>query len=661
MKPSRARFGSALISLWLRLMTVAIIGLLFASMQYVPAIKGWLFYQTLPDVAFGIVLRLILVALAGAALGTVCTVFAIPFLLQEASRERRASNFTKIAVAIAAFGDLSIAARILIQPLAWRAGFHAFPIFILYSIAFALAMAIPARRRAIVTSLDGLLDDKTTRRTAMALGVSTVGLIAAETVAGKMASPVIASAATASRALRPAGPNILFVTFDACSADDMSLYGYKLPTTPCLSAFAKQSTVFNQFYSASTFTTPSVASILTGLYPSEHRVYQLEGRLRRENVGRTFTRLMREAGYTTGFSTSSPYVHCLMDGIAPDFNFFPDMAYRTKGFDLWRFTKAFHQRQPYGSRAREEIDLEVVRNYPADNFARYSSFFAAKESGYAPAASLAQARSILDQMPDEGFFLWAHVYAPHAPYMPDAPWLGRFQPPGKPLTAYDQEPFTLPSKYGPELQPYFERPRRRYDEFMLQTDSAFGAFMAGLEGSGRLRNTAVVVAADHGESFEGGIFTHASKFQTRPELHIPLMVHMPGQQIGSRVETALDETALAPSLLEIAGMKRPDWMRGQSLLPWLGRNDTAPPDQGRAFTQYLATNSAFRPVTSGSAGVIDGSHQYVLDLDTGKGILRSIEEAVSRDLDRSAQNPALAHALRAELYARFPELPRKQG
>lgn len=139
------------------------------------------------------------------------------------------------------------------------------------------------------------------------------------------------------------------------------------------------------------------------------------------------------------------------------------------------------------------------------------------------------------------------------------------------------------------------------------------------------------------------------------------MVRMPGQQVGSRVETALDETALAPSLLEIAGMKRPDWMRGQSLLPWLGRNDTAPPGEGRAFTQYLATNSAFHPVKSGSVGVIDGAHQYVLDLNTGKGILRTVEEAASRDLDRSSQNPALAQALRDAIYARFPELPRKQA
>jgi hypothetical protein len=57
--------------------------------------------------------------------------------------------------------------------------------------------------------------------------------------------------------------------------------------------------------------------------------------------------------------------------------------------------------------------------------------------------------------------------------------------------------------------------------------------------------------------------------------------------------------------------------------------------------------------------VIDGRHQYVLDIDSGKGILRGLAEAQSWNLDRSAEDPALAQALREAIYARFPDLPRK--
>ena len=123
-----------------------------------------------------------------------------------------------------------------------------------------------------MTSLDGFLGEKMTRRTAIATVVGTAALVATEYVLSKT-SPVVKAA------LAPQRPksNILLITFDALSAEDMSLYGYRLPTTPNIDAFARKATVFTNFYSASTFTTPSVATMLTGVYPSERRVYQLQG------------------------------------------------------------------------------------------------------------------------------------------------------------------------------------------------------------------------------------------------------------------------------------------------------------------------------------------------------------------------------------------------
>jgi len=73
--------------------------------------------------------------------------------------------------------------------------------------------------------------------------------------------------------------NILLITFDALTAEDMSAFGYKLPTTPNIDAFAAEASVFTNFYSASTFTTPCIATMLTGLYPSQTHVHQLQGRL----------------------------------------------------------------------------------------------------------------------------------------------------------------------------------------------------------------------------------------------------------------------------------------------------------------------------------------------------------------------------------------------
>ena len=69
--------------------------------------------------------------------------------------------------------------------------------------------------------------------------------------------------------------NVIILVFDACSANDVSLYGYKRQTTPNLDRFAQNALVYHRHYSTGTFTVPGAASILTGLYPWSHRAFVL--------------------------------------------------------------------------------------------------------------------------------------------------------------------------------------------------------------------------------------------------------------------------------------------------------------------------------------------------------------------------------------------------
>ena len=104
----------------------------------------------------------------------------------------------------------------------------------------------------------------------------------------------------------PQALNLLLITIDCLRADHVGVYGYTRPTTPNLDIFGRCSTVFQNFYSASTFTTPSIATMLTGVYPSEHFVYQLRGRIRPQDVSRSLPHQMRDAGFVTGAFMSSP-------------------------------------------------------------------------------------------------------------------------------------------------------------------------------------------------------------------------------------------------------------------------------------------------------------------------------------------------------------------
>ncbi len=420
--------------LWLRLSTVAIIALLFYLALLLPErVAGWSFYLSTADVVFEIALYAVFVALTGVALGALVTVATTPFLLlRRSSRRRLVENITRAAVAIAAFVDLGIGLNTLLEGAGlWRIKSA---VLLCYFIAFAVAMCIPRRREQVVTTLDGFLSEKATRRAVLGTGAAAAALVLVEAAIGKTES----AAVTPKRALRPSGPNIVLVTFDALSAEDLSVYGYRLPTTPHIDEFARHSSVFTNFYSGSTFTTPSIATMLTGLQPSEHHVHQLQGHLRGGYAVKTLPHAMRAGGYSTGASVSNPHAYFLADGIAEDYDALPDPAYSTPALPIWDATGILHQRQPLGSRAYEFQDLEKAWGFAHQELARHRPrLFASTKSEFPPAGSFDQARAILRKLPD-GFFLWVHLYAPHMPYLPGAPYLGRFLASGAMRTGAEQ-------------------------------------------------------------------------------------------------------------------------------------------------------------------------------------------------------------------------------
>ena len=648
----KAAIRSAIATLWMRLMTLGVIGLVFAEALFLAPNKAqfWTLYLSSTEVVFEVVVRLIFAALAGMILGTICTAALVPFLLWfKSSGDGLVEWATRVAVVLVVFLDSRFGLRTLI---AWSHRGQRFEpaLLVVHFVVFALALCIPRTRKAVAGSLDDFLGEKMTRRTAIATVAGTAALAATEFALGKTAHAIKA-------ALPPQRPqsNFLLVTFDALTAEDMSLYGYRLPTTPNIDAFAGRATVFTNYYSASTFTTPCVATMLTGMYPSESRIFHLRGRLRAENAGKSLPHAMRAGGYATGSFFSNPYAYYLGNDLRGEFDYLPEPVFQPGGLQrLWDVTRPLHQDSGMGSRFDEYAELANLVGLlggPPSNFIER----------YRAAASFEHAREVVAQLP-EGFFLWIHVMTPHGPYLPESAERGRFLP-ANVQQAFEGEgkPHWKPH-YPPDQQSLVDQWRLRYDEFVLTADRAFGSFLSDMENGGKLRNTTVIVSADHGESFEGGVFQHGGAYQTRPVIHIPLIIRTPGQQDSRRVAVTADQTALAPTLLELAGQPKPETMRGQSLAGWLDRNGQGQ-GEGQAFNQYLETNSVFKPLHHGTVGVIDGKsqYQYVLDLETEKGSLRPLNQAQIWDLDRSAENPALAAALRAAIYARFPELAQKSS
>jgi arylsulfatase A-like enzyme len=641
-------FRSAILRLCLRLITLGIVALVFSEALVLAEGKaqGWTFYLTGREVVFEVAVRLVAAALAGMLAGTILSILVASVLWYcKSSRAQVVDWATKIAVVIVVFFVCRLALTVLIK---WSysvwthsavydkgllAGFY---------FAFLLVLCIPRTRTEVVTSLDGFLSEKMTRRTAIATIAGTAGLVATEYVLSKSVPSVKAALAT-----RRPKSNFVLVTFDALDAEDMSLYGRGLPTTPNIDAFAGKGTLFSHFYSASTFTTPCVAAILTGLYPSETLVYHHEGRLHADKARHSLPHLLRASGYTTGAFVSNPLAYYLVGSFRNEFDVLPEPSFLQGNLQvLWDVSSPLHQHSGIGSRLDEASDLESACNFadlPNDRALRFR-----------PAATFENARQVLGKLP-EGFFLWVHAMAPHKPYIPDVEDRGRFISEAE-RRVFEMDPATRwHPHYEPDQQSQIERRRLAYDEYISSADRAFGGFLSELELHGKLENTTVIVSADHGESFEGGVYEHGGPYLTRPVIHVPLIIRTPGQQESRTIAFTADQTALAPTILELAGVPKPDSVRGQSLVPWLNGNGQAN-GKGLAFTQYLERNSVFKPLHHGSVGVIDGEYQYVVYLETQKGDLRPLTEAQSWNVDHSAENPDRAGALRAAIRSRFPEL-----
>lgn len=98
-------------------------------------------------------------------------------------------------------------------------------------------------------------------------------------------------------------PNIILVSIDTLRADHLSCYGYYKDTTPNIDRIASEGTIFRKNYSTGVWTPPGHASMLTGLYVSEHGVY---GDRRLSDSIPTIATVLKENGYqTAGFVNNS--------------------------------------------------------------------------------------------------------------------------------------------------------------------------------------------------------------------------------------------------------------------------------------------------------------------------------------------------------------------
>ena len=448
-------------------------------------------------------------------------------------------------------------------------------------------------------------------------------------------------------------PNVILITFDALTANDMSLYGYQRNTTPYIDAFAKESYVFDNMYANCNFTTPSVISILTGKYPSTHRAFQLyaflENNKKEENIGN----LLRKNGYQTAAIISNTKAHPWHNRTYGSFDFLPPPIFKKEH----RFRLFFNIITPYlvQLRSNSHIWVEDIMTFLLDSYfqmlnpRRAFSFFTGKENSRQ--TEIANPSELTFKIANDylrsaksPFFLWIHVFPPHGPYLPSRRFKYTFLKEKTLDTRGAQSHYG--GRYERELQPIIDKLRDRYDEMILDTDYEFHKFLASLKKSGYFGSSIIMVSSDHGEAFEKEFFGHGGgdcSYLYQPLIYIPLIIHMPNQKQGKRITSNAEQIDIVPTILDVLVLNIPDWMEGESLRKAMEENYISSKPK---FSMDLSTNNINGSIKEGSIAVMQDRYKFIYYIKDNRGELYDLAKDKKENNNLADLKPDIAAYLK---------------
>jgi arylsulfatase A-like enzyme len=125
-----------------------------------------------------------------------------------------------------------------------------------------------------------------------------------------------------------------------------------------------------------------------------------------------------------------------------------------------------------------------------------------------------------------------------------------------------------------------------YDGEVAYVDYHLGRLFDWLESAGRMRDTMIVIMADHGESLgERGVYKHSSQLYNE-QLHIPYLIYVPDLQ-PQRISAYVSSIDLGPTILHTVGVDYPKDCAGVSLLPLMkGERFEHPPVYAEQTYRY---------------------------------------------------------------------------
>lgn len=409
---------------------------------------------------------------------------------------------------------------------------------------------------------------------------------------------------------KPSPPNILFIMSDDHCARAIGVYGSrlaKLNPAPNLDRFARKGMVFENVFCTNSICTPSRAAILTGQYSHRNGVYDLYDSLPGEK--HYLAREMRKAGYTTAVVgkwhlKESPEFFDYYSVIAGQGRYMNPTMHVSEG--------GLKRRVRFDSTLVREIEVKDYEGHSSDVLTDITLDWLEKRDKTKP------------------FFLMHHFKAPHDMFVYAKRYENYLEDANipEPDNLYDQpgrdfgsiatrgEDDSLIEVIGSTVSP---QPRKRnlasyyrskikkltgrddlsdremthhtyqlyvkeYLRCVKGIDDNLQRIFDYLEKTDLLDNTIVVYTSDQGMLL--GEHDYIDKrWMYEESIRMPLIIRYPKMiKPDTRSDWLINNTDFAPTLLELAGVKRPDYMQGHSFAKALkGAHE---PDDWREATYY---------------------------------------------------------------------------
>lgn len=330
--------------------------------------------------------------------------------------------------------------------------------------------------------------------------------------------------------------NIVLITVDALRADRTTPYGYERNTTPNLAAFAKGAVRYQHAYTPGAWTCLAVSSLFSGVYPR---------RLRWKPVVLTSKSRLLDLPYEKSIEPDE-VVRVTYTLPAEDPPWWLPLALQQRGYHT------------------AAIGNRIVRPMFSRSFRRGWDRFAMQD-GLDDSGTVELALAELAQLKSP-YFLWVHLFEPHEP---------QTEHPGVP-------------SFGASMSD-------KYDHEVASADRQLGRLLAAIDAAPR---TAVIVTADHGESFASGFQLHGVGLW-EDVMHIPLLIRAPGWEPGVNASPS-SLVDVAPTILTLTQSEVPAGLDGRNLKELTGDASVITDlfridEQGRlTLEEMTATNSTLR-------------------------------------------------------------------